>query len=330
LALWATAVGALTVAEAQAHGAASARLVYVRGPGAAHCPGGPAVRGAVSARLGYDPFLDWAPEVLFVEIRRSGHTFHVAVKLIDQNGSQRGARDITVRADDCSGVIDALGLSVSLTIDPVNALGPPSSAPPSPPAPPPEHPRRTTEPAQGLVVGPQVPFAGAGARRSSWSAHVGVGAIGSLKAAPSTSAGATLRVGLGWRALSLDVEGRIDAPATGDSDLPPVRVRSWLLVGSLVPCLHIGPTFACPVASVGRLGATSRNVARAVDKHGPWSAVGGRVGAEWPVRSQVTVQAYAQALATLTRDTLWIDATRVYAVPTWSVGLGASLAWRFQ
>jgi hypothetical protein len=49
---------------------ASARLVYVRGPGAEDCPGEQAIRAAVGARLGYDPFLAWARDTMFVEIQR--------------------------------------------------------------------------------------------------------------------------------------------------------------------------------------------------------------------------------------------------------------------
>lgn len=43
-------------APARAQPAASAHLVYVRGPGAEECPGEHAIRSAVGARLGYDPF----------------------------------------------------------------------------------------------------------------------------------------------------------------------------------------------------------------------------------------------------------------------------------
>ena len=44
--------------------------------------------------------------------------------------------------------------------------------------------------------------------------------------------GGTLSVGAAWRLLSLDVEGRVDAPSTSASDVLGAQVRSWLLVGS--------------------------------------------------------------------------------------------------
>ena len=51
-------------APSVAWAAASARLVYVRGPGAEECPGEEALRAAVGTRLGYDPFFAWAPDTL--------------------------------------------------------------------------------------------------------------------------------------------------------------------------------------------------------------------------------------------------------------------------
>jgi len=110
---------------------ASARLVYVRGPGAEQCPGEAAIRAAVSARLGYDPFFAWAHDALFVDVTHTGGAFHVDLKLVDDNNMQRGARSISVKGSDCSGVIDAMALTISLTIDPdslVRGPEPPPSA----------------------------------------------------------------------------------------------------------------------------------------------------------------------------------------------------------
>ncbi|MGH7434358.1 MAG: hypothetical protein ACRENE_01645, partial [Polyangiaceae bacterium] len=93
--------------------AASARLVYVRGPGAEQCPGEPAVRAAVSVRLGYDPFFAWAHDTLFAEITRTEGTFHVELKLVDDSNMLRGARQIAMAGSDCSAAIDAAGLTIS-------------------------------------------------------------------------------------------------------------------------------------------------------------------------------------------------------------------------
>ena len=83
-------VGVLAAGEVAACAAPSARLVYVRGPGAERCPSEAAVRAAVSARLGYDPFFDWARETIFVEIQRGPRAFRVLVKLVGADNLQRG------------------------------------------------------------------------------------------------------------------------------------------------------------------------------------------------------------------------------------------------
>jgi len=87
--------------------------------------------------------------------------------------------------------------------------------------------------------------------------------------------------------------------------------------------------YGCAVIGAGRLSATARDVPVALDRHGPWSVAGARAGVEWAIDPSVSLQAYAQVLATLTRDTLWIDGMQVYKIPAWSGGLGVALAWRF-
>jgi hypothetical protein len=318
------ALGVAVAVGGPARAAPSVRLVYVRGTGAEQCPAESAVRAAVSARLGYDPFLNGARENLLVEIQRGPRAFRVVVKLIGADSRPRGVREISVGGDACSAVIDALALSISLTIDASAPPAPRAQAAPPPPAitPPP------AQPAATLVVTAQPPPE---ARRApALSLRAGVGAVGSLGAAPAATAGGTLLVGARWRALSLDVEGRVDLPADGDSDAPPVGVRSWLIAGALVPCLHAGVAFGCGVVAVGRLGAAARNVPSVVEQHGPWSAAGLRIGVEWPVGRVLSLQGYAQLLAALTRDTLYVDASPIYTVPTWSPALGVAALFRFR
>src|SRR5262245_23079712 len=86
----------VALAPLPARAAASARLVYLRGPGAEQCPAEDAVRAAVRARLGYDPFFTWARDTLFLEITGSGHAFRTVIKLVADDNRQRGARDIAV------------------------------------------------------------------------------------------------------------------------------------------------------------------------------------------------------------------------------------------
>ena len=95
----------------------SARLVYVRGPGADLCPNEEAVRKAVAGRLGYDPFFLSAPTTIFVEASRDGDHFAAVVKLIDDQGVERGTRHLQSQTRDCGDLIGTLALTISLVVD---------------------------------------------------------------------------------------------------------------------------------------------------------------------------------------------------------------------
>lgn len=116
-------VVAWAFAPGEAQAGASARLVYVRGPGAEGCPTEQEVRAAVRARLGYDPFFPWAHETLVVEIAGAAEGFRVQLQLIDADNRLEGARGLSVRQRDCAAAVDALALTISLTIDPASLVG---------------------------------------------------------------------------------------------------------------------------------------------------------------------------------------------------------------
>jgi hypothetical protein len=323
-------------APSHALAAASARLVYVRGPGAEKCPGEEALRAAVGTRLGYDPFFAWAHDTLFVEITRSGAAFFARIQLVDDHNMQRGARDISVKGEDCSAVIDAIGLTTSLTIDPSNVMGAVSSSS----APPPRDPDPLPSPSPAGFP-PDVPSLGAELPSEARvparplqpeppSAHVGLGAIGSLGGAPAPAIGAALFAGLAWRAWSLDVEARADLPATGDGEpQSSSRVTSWLMVGSIVPCLHLRIAFGCAVASGGALGATSSAVLHG-DAYGSWGAFGARAGVEVPLSRTWSLRGYAELLVPfLTPRTLTIDHAEAYRFNPFSGDVGFAAMWRF-
>jgi hypothetical protein len=326
------------LASASAQAGASAHLVYVRGPGAESCPGEEAVRKAVSTRLGYDPFFAWAHDTLFVEITGSGDAYRASVKLVGDDNRLRGARDLAVKSESCGAVIGALGLTISLTIDPSSLVAPPSPEPaasaqkaespvepaPSPPAAAVPAPavEATTTPAHDRAF-TEPPVA------DRIRAYVGLGVLGSLGAEPSASAGASLFIGGSWRSLSLDLEARGDLPTTAASDAPPSRVQASLLAGSMVPCFHLAPAFGCAVVEVGRVDATSVGTSTPKDAAGLWMGAGGRAGIELNLGRDWLLRGYGELLGTVVRDTLLIGGAPAYAFPPVSGDLGIALAWRF-
>jgi hypothetical protein len=287
--------------------------------------------------LGYDPFFAWSRDTLFVGITHRGALFQIEIKLVDDANRQRGSRDIAVAGDACADVIDALGLTISLVIDPSNVAGftPPESAgSPSPPAPAPgpadEAPVDRTAPV--AQPPPKERLQPVVAERShSLSALAAVGILGSVGAAPAPAVGGTLSFGLRWRAISLHLEGRADAPATGASELRGVSASSWLVVGSIVPCVYFDVGFmgfGCAVASFGALGATSHGVPVTTDQYAPWLALGARAGAEFTLSAPLAVRFYGELLGTPTRYELRVDGEPALQFGAWSTALGSSLVWR--
>ena len=324
---------------------ASARLVYVRGSGAGDCPSETAIRAAVRARLGYDPFFAWAHDTMYVEASRSEGTIRVQVKLVGEDNSLRGARDLSVKQPDCDSVVDAMALSISLAIDPNSVLGaasasassaasPPGEPPPAPGPPPPAGPAPPPPEASRPDAGAGVPERAVDRVAASGAAtlhvRVGAAAAGWLGAASGTTvnAGGEVFAGVRWRAASLDVEGRADLPATGPPELQNVRVRSSILAASIVPCLHLGPLFGCVVASAGSQSVTSAGgVATPHKSSGRWAGVGARIGAEVPLSPALSIGIHADVLRDVTNSVGVNGGDVVYTFPKIAGGLGLGLLW---
>jgi hypothetical protein len=333
-------VALLSLFPARAQAGASARLVYLLGPGADSCPREQAVREAVRARLGYDPFFPWAHDTLFVEITRGASSFRAEVKVVDEDNRARGTREIAVEGEDCTPLVDAMALTISLTIDPASILGSPPAAPSAPadsnplPAtgsttePPPVPPAALAPPAAPREALPKA--APAPETKGALTAHAGLSLLGSVGATPSATAGLALLAGVTWRALSIDAEAAAVLPASGASTLPGgVTVSAWLATGSLVPCAHLGALFGCVVVSGGRI-AISSSLSNAPGENASWFAAGARVGAEWPIWRSLSARGYVEGIGPLTRHTFRADGNPIYNFSPVAGTLGLGVVWRFR
>src|SRR6185369_17195639 len=115
-------------------------LEYIRTAGAEQCPDRAAVRAAVAERLGYDPFSERGGRVLRCEITRDRAGLRSQIEMFDAGGKSTGARTLTSHRGDCSDLVPALLLVLSLAAPPPGAPGAaPADTPPlaaAPPAPP--------------------------------------------------------------------------------------------------------------------------------------------------------------------------------------------------
>lgn len=118
---------ALAAVAAPAGATPSAKLTYVRGPGAEACPDESELRRAVAARLGYDPFFPTAPQAIVAQIharaRPDGRRgYRGDVQIVNEHGIVRGERALETKSEDCAEMVRALALGISIAVDDLDVI----------------------------------------------------------------------------------------------------------------------------------------------------------------------------------------------------------------
>jgi hypothetical protein len=300
----------------------SARLVYVRSAEASSCPDEAALRGAVAARFGYDPFFAWAKQTVVVEVQRRGEQFTSRIQVLDAQGVAKGVRELKADGPSCSDLFDVTALAISIALDASQAdvaLAEPAAPPAAPDPPPPEPPARD---APAEVPSPEAPLREAVARRTEWL--FGLDLLGSEGTAPTISAGVAafgeLRFG-GF--LSTALEARVDAPAVANAG----DAHSWLYAAQIVPCVHAGPLLGCALGSLGQF-VVSAAVASPSSGNALFAALGGRVGADLPLSRSFLLRAHADGLVDLAPPRYLLDGGDLWSAPRLAFTLGAGVAVR--
>ena len=325
---------ALVCVSARASAAPSARLVYMRDANSASCPDESAVRAAVSARLGYDPFVAYASSTMFAEIWRDGHVYRARIRLVDSKDVTRGARELVQPGERCSDIVDTMALTMSIAIDPLSLVAPPTPraqpepgepAAPEPsgalPAPvvqtrervPDEEPRSTPEPG--------------GDETNAVHVEGALGPTAWIGSAPDPSLGMIASGLVRWRDVSALAEGRADLPAS--RDLPEATARTSLIVGTLGACGHAAAFFACATGSLGGLHAEARGITAPRSSTALHATAGGRVGLVFALSTRLSVRAQIDGVFVLTPHRLAIDGQTVYTLPSVAAGTAIVGAWRF-
>jgi hypothetical protein len=315
----------LLLSAKTARAAPSAKLTYSRGPGAEICPDEGELRKAVAARLGYDPFFPWATKTIEASVTRGKKGFHGEVKVIDAAGMVRGARALDATSQDCTDIVRALALAISIALDDLgvdtpnvastNVLEPlPAPSPATLPGPekPPSPSDALAKPAPDSpapVAAPSSPGSHSRLEPGLWVAP-GV----SFGTAPSTAVGLQIDVRLRYALFSADAELHADLPASGGNTAD--LVRTYLVVGSLVPCVHWpGPLFGCAVLSAGTFQETGINLAVPRSEGAPYLAAGARIGVEIPVFTRYFLVAHGDALGVVVRHVVQVDGHTAFSLP---------------
>jgi hypothetical protein len=305
---------------AAAHAAGSARLVVTRDTDAAECPGERALRDAVGARLGYEPFGQDADMEIAVAFRREGATLRATVQVRDRAGTVKGERVLSSSGSDCEELASATSLTISILLDPRSGMIPPR--PPDPmlvPDPPPAAPTASAK--------PPIPPRPAQERVRL---RLGAAATGSSGNAPAPAAGLLVGVGVEHRWWSASVELRVDLPAS--ATVNHLDVRTSLLAGDLVPCAHFGMRFGqwygCGVLALGAV--QGEIVGASPSRQSTFHAMlGPRLGLSIPLVRWLSLDGHVDAAYALTRTTLRASGSDVWATSAASGLVGIGLVGRF-
>lgn len=322
-----TLVG-LSVALASVHASASpsARLVYLRNAGTESCPDESAVRAAVSARLGYDPFFLTAAETMFIELSKEKSGYHARIKLVDEKNDVRGTREIAEKGRSCSAMIDTLALSISIAIDPDSLTRPPPAPTeekeaPAPTPPPPEPPPREPAPSAPVESPPPPPPA------SSTRVELLVLPAAWVGTGPSFAFGGEIGARLKWPHVSVGLEARGDLPAS--RSVSGVDVEMMFLGGSLVGCGHSSLFFACARGTLGSISATS-NASRPLDASELRFLLGASAGTEIPLSDTWHFVARLTGNFAVDRQTIVLNDANAFELPSFSGGLEAGALVHFR
>jgi hypothetical protein len=306
------------------------RLEYIRGPEGKDCPNEAAVRNAIAAQMGYDPFSPDAAERLVITIAKGPKAGKVEgraeLSLSYATGRRPGqnhsgwSRQYALA--DCDLVIASLALAIADELEPWPAPAPATPAapakPPTPASPPPEPPPSPLPASAPRVAerASHMPSSG-----PAFRVEVAAGGAATLGMAPAGVSGhVSATVGLRWRYASLSIEGEWQPDA--GADLPDARLAGSRYGGAFVPCGHVLVFFGCGVA---QLGAWIGSVEARVSDSGPMLSIaaGGRLGVQFPVFSRFALAAYGDLLGMLQRPALLLDDQRLWLHQPMAGAVGA-------
>jgi hypothetical protein len=296
---------------AAAAAAPSARLVYGRAPGAESCPDEAALREAVSARIGYDPFFPYAPRTVVLTIQGAGDKLTARVELVENE--QANVRELETAEGSCDELLESAALAIAIAIDPRALVAPASSEPDPPPSTPaPEAPLEPLLPAgrPPTAERPRASLPSAGGPRVR--AAVGPRLAAGLQ--PGVATGAAAGGALVWDRFSIgaEIESYLPSVASAASGS---RVRGWLLDGALVPCLRVLPVSVCGVVRVGRFEGAGERVLDPTTDASLFLAAGGRAGVELLVSRGVRLHLDGEMVGNLVRATLVVGPESVWRAP---------------
>ncbi len=312
-------------------------LSYLVGAGVTRCPDERALREAVAARLGRDPFSDEPSTAsrVSVTVVRAGRGLHALVAWNRPDGALVGTREVSSQGGDCNDIVSTVALAVSVALDASRTSAPPTHPEPPPPvAPPPAPPvaplRAVDAPSpRGSVAtsAPEVP-------RASVRGWVSLGPRASLGFSPGGDLGLTLEggVSLGRFALSIGVSADLFVSITRQPEGGATRTQR--VAAELAACWHAGEDttaegLVCALGVVGRLSGEGLGVdAPRLDTVWPVD-VGARGALEVRASRRVAVRLRIDVTSPVVRTAVTLDGRAVWEASWVQATAGLAIVWRF-
>jgi hypothetical protein len=306
--------------------AENVRLIYVREPGAESCPDEGVLKRAVSARLGYDPFIE-GHKVRSVRavLGPQGRWLRASIELRDADDELLGTNQLTPRVRDCDILASAVELAIALAIDPLRASG--ASQPPPSPVP---EPVLVTPPPPPTLVLRRAPRRALndgendddGEDRAHLTGHLAV--LAAVGSAPQATWGIEVGLAARWKRFSIGGELRGDTP--GSRVIAGGTVSSSLATATFLPCVRAYGCSFCGLLSVGVLIGYGSDFT--VDRRVilPYAGGGTRAAFEFRLTRRLSMGAHADLLASFTRALLRVDEQEVFHAPPVSGAFGVQIS----
>jgi hypothetical protein len=276
------------------------------------CPARTRLVGAVTARLGYDPFSDEAVDTVTVQLSRASNGLRATVIRLSGE-TEAGRRELNSPTGDCSELFRALELAVSLAIDPRAGL---IRAPPQPP------PAPAPVPAT-LPVAAVLPAAPKPRTPTIWA--VALSPTGSVGTGPTPTFGFALVGAMRHGFFELNIGVR--AEFSSILSLSPGLVRTQVIVGQLGTCLAIAVVRACVQGEGGALRVTSAGLSPPAQETVGIANLGLRFGLHLQLSTHFALRPFVDITASLARTVVLASGKEVWATSPVNGTLGLALAF---
>jgi hypothetical protein len=317
--------GVVVVCQA---GTAAARddfgLDYERGPGAGSCADGDALRAAVTARLGYDPFVareDVDTLVVRIGAGAGGKELKGSIERRDAAHRLRGrASSVTSKSGDCGELVAALAVGIAIVIDPMSLM----RAEATPPLPPPSPLHVPVPDERAARVGdreaPGTSGTGTGTGTGTWERQRGLRGVGGV--GPSITLGVLPQIapalvvwgGIARGPFELDAGARL-APPASVAGAGGGSVQAALYVATLAPCLRYRFLLGCVEIALGALQGAGLGFDHTRTDSTLYASLGALAGVEFAIARHVALRVVVEGMAPLRPTRLVANGAQVWSTP---------------